>query len=462
MRNSCLNLLPAVMASLLAVSCSKDVFVDDVSNSSPNSTLTIRTRVGADNVYVGDGEAKISYPVNIYVFNASGECCETALLEEGSSSISIGLTEGTYSVYAVAGTDAGNYYLPTKGEAGKQSVIRLTGSGHGDLMAAGNVVTMVDGGENTLTLTLERKVMLVQNVKIGNVPSNIESVSVTLAPLYENLRIDGTYDGTDGSYAIELSNTAGTRDWESSGETYLLESSATNATVTVNMRDDSGTTTSYSYTCGDELKANYKINISGTYTESSGVELEGTIIGAEWAGEKDIVFGFYGSGTTTDDEPDGGDGGSVGVDVPEPGSLYMDKYYVLRAEEGDGVTVVTLMTVMDMAALDFDPDDMESVRQAVEAGIKELADGSDGVTGWRLPVWEEMDYINVNFTEVRLDIMGYGSDVLPGAYNPYFFMKEDGGTQTISSYVFSGDGWALDIFDERTRLRAFTTIDFRR
>lgn len=46
---------------------------------------------------------------------------------------------------------------------------------------------MAYGEENTLTLSLERKVMLIENVSIKNVPSNVIAVNVTISPLYENI-----------------------------------------------------------------------------------------------------------------------------------------------------------------------------------------------------------------------------------------------------------------------------------
>lgn len=54
-------------------------------------------------------------------------------------------------------------------------------------MAAKNNVTLAYGEENTLTLSLERKVMLIENVSIKNVPSNVIAVNVTISPLYENI-----------------------------------------------------------------------------------------------------------------------------------------------------------------------------------------------------------------------------------------------------------------------------------
>lgn len=46
--------------------------------------------------------------------------------------------------------------------------------------------------------------MLIENVSIKNVPSNVIAVNVTISPLYENLLLNGNYEGTDGSQTIDL------------------------------------------------------------------------------------------------------------------------------------------------------------------------------------------------------------------------------------------------------------------
>ncbi len=111
-------------------------------------------------------EAYISYPANIYVFDSGDACVATTKLASGSDEISLKLPEGTYGVYAVAGADDVCYALPTKANASKSSAISLNpGSVHSDLMSANNTVSLAYGEENTLTLSLERKVMLIESVK---------------------------------------------------------------------------------------------------------------------------------------------------------------------------------------------------------------------------------------------------------------------------------------------------------
>ena len=460
------NLLTVMIAALL-VSCSKEVVLTD-DTPEPNSTLTIRTRAGDGDLAGTAGEAKISYPIFIYVFDESGKCSSVETMDEGDSEISTDLLEGSYNVCAVAGADASGYTLPPKETATPATPIELLdGASHGDLMTASNVVTLVDGGENTLTLTLVRRVMLVQNVEIDQVPVSVKSVSVTIEPLHETLCLDGTYTDGQAGVALELSNVAGTRTWKSADAAYCLEPSAEAATITVSMTGEDGVTHSYSYTCAEKLEANYKVNISGTYTEKAGVSLTGTIIGATWDGEKNISFDFDESGSYVSggdagqDNSGGGDGVQRPVIDDEPpaaGALYKGKYYVLRSEpSADGAeTVVTLMTTEEKAGLVFDAADQASVRAAVDAAIREMADGTDGVTGWRLPTAEECDYIYDNTGEIVLDFSSFDKHFYPERSH---FYQED--SETIGAKKFCNSD-RIPYLSEETQLLAVTTVVFER
>ena len=453
----------AVLLTTAVVSCSKEVVAEDEPAKEPNSTLNIRTRVGEETA--GGTGAEVSYPVNVYVFGTDGKCCKYAQIGEGDTEISIELLEGTYEVYAIAGADASSYALPAQAGATKKSIVALTGEAHSDLMAAGNVVVLSDGGENTLTLALQRKVMLLQSIVINNVPSSVKAVSVTIAPLYENLCIDGSYDEAQGPQEISLSNEGGTKTWRSAGSEYLMPPANANATITVNMTDDTGKLSSYSYTSAEELQANYKINIEGTYTERLGVQLSGTIIGAEWDGERNISFDFDESGSTVtpggggSTGVDGGDGDQSGVstEAPQPGTFYQDKYYVLKSETEGGVTEVTLMTTDEATVLSGTVTDQEAVRSAVDGAIAQMTSAS-GIAGWRLPTQEEMEYVLANFKEIQDDLLDNSFTRLSATNAFYFLTAGDG---RISSYTFNGDGWLSDTLDEETRLRAFTTLTFR-
>ena len=318
----------ATIVALAVTSCSKEVIMEETSKQEPNSTLNIRTRIGDEALQ--ENGPKVSYPVNIYIFNTEGQCSEYLQITDESTDISVELLEGTYNVYAIAGADATTYELPTKEEATTESQIKLIGEKHGDLMTAENMVSLADGGENTLTLTLQRKVMLIQDIAIKNVPTYIKAVTVTIAPLYESLLINGSYAEEAGPQEITLTEEENTKVWKNAEGMYLLPPTSGSATITVNMTDNENQIKSYSYTCSDELKANYKIKINGTYSERIGVELSGTITGAEWAGEEEITFDFDETGSepiAPDDsnKDDGEDNPTISETAPAVGSFYQDK-----------------------------------------------------------------------------------------------------------------------------------------
>lgn len=325
MKDKTFKLMLLIVAAMLLFSCEKYNEDADFGAKEANSTLIIRTRAMA--VSETD-ESKISYPVNIYVFSGDA-CIETAKIESEETPISLRLPEGSYDVYAIAGADAETYNLPTKENAAKEYLIKLNdGKTLTDLMAAKNNVTLAYGEENTLTLSLERKVMLIENVSIKNVPSNVIAVNVTISPLYENLLLNGNYEGTDGSQTIDLIKGSDGNTWENNYNAYLLEASG-QATIKVSLKTDKNTK-SYSYTSTDELKANYKINITGTYNEN-GITLNGTITGATWQGVKNINFNFdetgsstgENTGSETEEGKDEGDTGETTTgNAPEVGTLY--------------------------------------------------------------------------------------------------------------------------------------------
>lgn len=470
MKNKALNLLLLFAAVVSLFSCEKYNEDTDFSSKEANSTLKIKTRALDENETT---ESKISYPINVYIFYENS-CVETALIESESSSISMKLPEGSYEVYAIAGADAENYNLPSKDNATKEYLISLKADKtHGDLMTAKNNVTLAYGEENTLTLSLERKVMLLENVSIKNVPSNVTAVSVTITPLYENILLNGEYSGENGSQTINLTKGSDGTTWENDVNIYLLEACG-QATIKVSLKTDA-VTKSYSYTCSDELKANYKINISGTYNEN-GITLNGTITGATWNGTKNINFNFDESGSTTDvntdgevedeqkeeetnEETDETDETATGI-APQAGTLYKE-CYVLRTEQTGSGTKVTLMSTESKTRLEFTKGDQESMKSSINNGLQELA--VDDIENWRLPTLEELKYIKNNINLINENLENLNKKAIlysSGGFSySYYYMTEDGNISTYSLNLDTitnnpGSGLATYI------LRGFVTITF--
>lgn len=434
-------------AAVCSTSCEKYVVDEESGVEEPNSMLVVRTRAALSDGTEPQEQAKVSYPVNVYVFDEGGKCVELAEITSGDDEMSFKLPEGDYDVYAIAGATESAYEMPTKENATKTSVITLReGCGHGDLMTADSNVALSKGEENTLTLSLERKVMMVESVTIGNVPDDVTAVSVSISPLYEDLLLDGTYSGGNGSGKIDLVETSDGSTWMSETGLYLLEA-AGKATLKISLTRN-GAVHSYSYSCAEDLKANYKVNINGTYA-GDGIDVSGTITGAAWAGTINVDFTFDEAGGTI--VPPGGD-------APAVGTLYED-CYVLKSESSGGKTAVTLFTTECMRELDFVKGDQESMESAVYAGIAGLA--VDGIDGWRLPTVEELDYVCGNSEPINQKLKEYGKEIFNiDTYGIYsYYCLDEGMVKVYTPYRKS--------FNENPNtglatlvLRGFATVEF--
>ena len=342
-----------------------------------NSMLQVRTRGTSPSE-----EATIAYPVQVYVMQGD-MCCAAQTIGDEGQTLNIGLVEGTYSVYAIAGASATDYTLPTQSEGTSTSAITLKeGKAHGDLMAAQATATLIDGGTNTVTLGLQRKTMLIQSVEIKRVPTAATAVSVTIAPLWQALCIGGSYSGATGSQTIALKRQDDNRTWTLEGEAlHLLPPSSQPASVSVNITID-GATKTYTYSCSDQLEAAYKIRIDGTYTEAVGVSLTGTITGANWLGERTISFEFDEDGTNGTNGNDPSEPNNSSSDIPAVGDTYQG-CYVLAVNDADDYAEVTLLSPTELTGIDYS----SNIQASTDAALSTVTDGD--ISGWEVPTTAE-------------------------------------------------------------------------
>ena len=378
------------LAAMLLTACEKGL-VDGIADVAPagqaaKSVLQVRTRSGGS----AGGEATVAYPVSVYVF-AGEECKAVQTIGDEGQTLNIGLTEGTYSVYAVGGASSSEYVLPTTDDAAATSAIALReGHSHGDLMTAQATATLVDGGTNTVTLGMTRKTMLIQSVVVKKVPTAATAVSVTIAPLWQALCVGGGFATASSSTSIALTKQSDGRTWilaRESGE-HVLPPSSQPASVSVNITIG-GTTKTYTYSCSDQLEAGYRINIDGTYTEAVGVNLTGTITGATWLGERTISFTFDESGSSTSEpsepnEPsDPSEPSEPSSDFPAVGDTYQGCYVLaVTVDDGGESAELTLLSPNEQAA---------TTTGNADAALAAL--GAVGISDWAVPTKAQMQLV---------------------------------------------------------------------
>lgn len=267
------------------------------------------------------------------------------------------------------------------------------------------------------------------------------------------MTVGGNYAGTDGSYSLNLEKQSDVRTWQSTETVYLLSLSSSPASITVRITMPSGTR-SYTYSTSNELEAGYKISIEGTYTETLGVTLTGTITGAAWKGERTIKFDFDENGSSSSDDGDEGNGneeGSGDGDLPAVGTLYQGCYVL--ANNGTTATLLSPNEASIGKSYTAYTYDAEGLEKAISNLI--AATGLDDISGWRLPTLAELNAIYSASETANGLFETNGGTTLTNARR-YFYTDADGNLlyRALSTPDMSGNA----DFPTATYVRPVTII----
>lgn len=399
-KNQSVFFVAALSGMVTLCSCAKEVLNDK--EMLCDSHLTVLTRSDGEN-----GNQEIATPLHFYVFNDEEQCVATRTLESSDTPISVELPQGNYDVYAIGGADENLMTLPAQDDAEKSSVIRLReGKDFGDLMTSHAAVTLLPKGSNTLSLGMERKVCQITGVSIKGIPDAAKAVSVCISPFYESILLNGRYEGENGTCMIPLARQADNGTWTATGGIYQLPS-VSKPTISITIDN-----TTYSYTCEEEMAANYKISINGTYTGQDGLSdilLSGTVTGVSWSGEQTISFNFneHGSETNNADEDDNNDDytedGVINKPVPEVGTFYQGCYVL--AVNGKQATVLSSKETTNLVKI----EDSFAIR--LQKVINVLKDWSvpNISANWELPNKDLIEKIvaNADYIVPALDKVCY-------------------------------------------------------
>ena len=351
-------------------SCSEGVINDETMAWTPEGTLRVGTR---------DDDAHSVKDGRIYVMDEAGQCVSVLSVSAAQPQVTKGLPKGTYDLYAVGGDDLSSLTLPEASEATTGSAITLAANqAMGDLRWGHAQVTLARGDAKDLNINLERKVAYITGISILEVPAEVTAVEVSLRPLYQVLKLDGSYAFDD--FFLDISLTKHEAAWETSEPVYCFPS-AGRATITISMTTSKGER-HYSYVTGPEgLPANTQVQISATYSEAWATTLNASMTYAAWGEPINMTFDF-----NEDNVGNKREGGNK--TVPTVGQTY-DGYYVvsvdteqhkavlLRKKQGNGI----------------------SNQEALEAAFKDLINKPSGATGnWRLPTPAECEVFALDAT----------------------------------------------------------------
>jgi hypothetical protein len=261
-------------------------------------------------------------------------------------------------------------------------------------------VSLPDGTDEEVDMTLERKVLELSSLSVSQVPANVTAVSVAIAPFCSGVQFNGTYVEADPvTCTFDLvASTATTGLWQLSPHQLVFPSIGT-PTITVTFTRGENDATTYTYTAESALTANNKYDIAGTYTEPLGVTLSGTVTTQPWADPTAVNFDFdeqNNSNNTTDPQSGSGtddpssQGGGDSSEAPVAGQTYKGCYVVsvdeskhtavlLSPDENKGYSYNSSETSVWLTYLNTQLSSWPSV---------------NGVTGtWRIPTITELNTI---------------------------------------------------------------------
>ena len=135
--------------------------------------------------------------------------------------------------------------------------------------------------------------------------------------------------------------------------------------------------------------------------------------------------------------------------------------YVLRKEQQDGKTVVTLMSPTSENEWSFDvKGGQEAVKNALNVAIEKLTEELSvaGISGWRLPNIDEMEYIK-NHPE-QMEQVFFVTGVNFSMANWYFYLTDEDNVARYKPSLSTGNADESLASGTSNYLYAFTTLTF--
>ena len=384
------SVVAAISGFVCLVSCTEQESDLLSVNQSSNNQLRVVT-------HTREGGEAVSSAASVYLFNDENAFVRILQTDASGNYVSAKLPEDTYTLYAYGG-DLSHFQLPDDANITPATAITLADNQDmGDLLMATSTVTLPDGTDEVVDLILQRKVLELSSITISQVPAGVTGVTVSFAPLYSAIQINGDYVTTDpvtATFTLTAASTAGV--WEATPQQLVFPSKGV-PTITVTFTHDNEDPSTYTYTADAALSANNKYDIAGTYTQPLGVTLSGGITFQPWATNPTAVnFDFDENNnvnnTTPDpnaggnDDPSAGSGGSETTETPVAGQKYKG-CYVVSVNESNQTAVLISPTeehgyYCDSGWLSYLNNILTSWPSV------------DGVTGtWRVPTLSEIEAI---------------------------------------------------------------------
>ena len=344
---------------------------------------------------------EITYPLHLYAFNETGKLTATQTVDDADEEMALPMAKGDYKVVALSGISE-EYQIPEKPSLNDVIVLNSTRGAESPLLMGRADVALSRNAETKAKLTLSH-VVAALNVTLKNVPSDVNTVQLTLSPLYSSLSMRGEYGGESQKVKVDCALTS-PGIWTAE-KVYIFPGNGKETTFSILFKMENGTEVTYGYTYKGVPEANKPFNVTGSY--SDGVIVGGNFEVNDWDEAIDVEFEF---GATVeqdkeDDEedenneeesdefPEGDVPTADLVGVPEVGTIWNGMIVADINESGEDGAELLLMSL----------DEWEIITSQIDEVTDEYS--VNGVSDWRLPTHDEAALLRARFSgDNRLDL----------------------------------------------------------
>lgn len=244
-------------------------------------------------------QGEVSYPVQIYAYDAVGNLAGQQTITADGQNISLQLGTGRYHLTAISGESA---YIAPKNHDTQSAQISIPTDGYAQqaLMLGGADVTLGEAPAEVNLILTYRVAELAMT--LTDLPQDVTNVTVSASTQYSSIDMAGM---PSGKSTATLSCQKVGDVWQSP-TAYLLPGAGQTTTLTLTLSRAEGQT-SYSYELGEALESAVPYRIEGHYVESTAPYITGVLTVEGWQQERTLTFDF-GNGSQG--------GGSQGVTIP--------------------------------------------------------------------------------------------------------------------------------------------------
>ncbi len=352
--------------------------------------------------------ARINYPLSIFVFDAENECVHTESLSKNTTECLMRLGKGKYTLIAFSGLEGNSLNRPL--QFTPTSYLSFADSLYTSTPLQNGKASVYLNQNTTAVLTLSYLVSAVQ-FSFSGIPSTAKSVEAKISPVSSALTFEGDYrnDQRETTIACRKNGTL----W-SSPEVYILPcvGSQTRLTVQVSLPERNE---AYGYTYPDALKAGFPYRFTGTY--AGDIALGGTFQSQGWQQTTEVEFSFDQTGSDQTDKdtdpptPDDKDASTVTVsELPAEGDLWKE-CFVCQVKETTSPSACEAVVIAN--------DYMLIPGSELQAYLNDFQ--FNGLSSWRCLTTEEATYFRNKYYGTsaisRLNQFLLANDVSPFKYD---------------------------------------------